>query len=75
MYWLNADSKDRSDGEPWADYCQRSCSEVRSGFQHLVDKTDFSREASSWPSQIDPSTTLVFVAYFVTEADLTKIAE
>ncbi|MGA7925849.1 MAG: hypothetical protein WCA20_07620, partial [Candidatus Sulfotelmatobacter sp.] len=29
MYWLNADSKDRAHGESWADYCHRSCSEVR----------------------------------------------
>jgi hypothetical protein len=69
MYWLNADSKDRAHGESWADYCHRSCSEVRNGFQRLVDRTDFSKEASSWTLQIDPATGLVFVAYFVAESD------
>src|SRR3979411_1724362 len=29
MYWLNADSKDRMPKESWADYCRRSCSEVK----------------------------------------------
>jgi hypothetical protein len=73
MYWLNADSKDRALGESWADYCHRSCSEVRDGFQRLVDKTDFGKEASSWPFRFDPTASLVFVAYFVTETDLTSI--
>ena len=74
MYWLNADSKDRAHGESWADYCHRSCAEVRNGFQRLVDKTDFRVEASSWGLPIDATRSLVFVAYFVTEADLTKVA-
>jgi hypothetical protein len=74
MYWLNAASKDRAHGESWADYCHRSCSEVRNGFQRLVDKTDFGEEASSWGLQIHPIKSLVFVAYFVTEADLANRA-
>jgi hypothetical protein len=73
MYWLNADSKDRAPGESWADYCHRSCSEVRNGFQRLVDKTDFGAEASSWGLQAESTRSLVFVAYFVTEADLANI--
>ena len=75
MYWLNADSKDRVQGESWAEYCHRSCSEVRDGFQRLVDKTDFTKEASSWPFEFDPTKSLVFVAYFITEADLASLAE
>ena len=74
MYWLNADSKDRAHGESWADYCHRSGEEVRNGFQRLVDKTDFRVEASSWGLQIDATSSLVFVAYFVTEADLANVA-
>jgi len=74
MYSLNADSKDRAHGESWADYCHRSCSEVRNGFQRLVDKTDFGAEASSWGLQAQSTRCLVFVAYFVTEADLANIA-
>ncbi len=71
MYWLEANSKERVQGEPWAEYCHRSCSEVLSGFQLLVSATDFVKEASNWPSvPIDPTKSLVFVAYFVTESDL-----
>jgi hypothetical protein len=74
MYWLSADSKERALGESWADYSHRSCSEVQNEFQRLASATDFRKEASSWPSvQIDPTTTLVFVAYFVTEAELGKL--
>jgi hypothetical protein len=71
MYWLEANSKERERGESWVEYCHRSCSEVLSGFRRLVSATDFVKEASSWPSvQIDPTKSLVFVAYFVTESDL-----
>ena len=47
-YWLAADSKERIPGESWADYCRRSCSEVRENFERLVSKTDFSKEAMGW---------------------------
>jgi hypothetical protein len=68
MYWLDADSKERADGESWVDYCHRSCSEVLHRFQYLAAATDFKTQASSWPSvQIDPTKSLVFVAYFVSE--------
>jgi hypothetical protein len=71
MYWLEATSKERVQRESWVEYCHRSCSEVLSGFRCLVSATDFVKEASSWPSvQIDPTKSLVFVAYFVTESDL-----
>jgi hypothetical protein len=73
MYWLAADSKERAQGESWEDYSHRSSSEVLSKFQHLASATDFTKEASSWPSvQIDPTKSLVFVAHFVTEAELGK---
>jgi len=75
MYWLNADSKERLLGESWGNYCRRSCSEVRESFERILSKTDFSKEASGW--NLSPSTTrnLVFVAYFVTEAQLAKLAQ
>lgn len=76
MYWLSPGSKDRVLGESWADYSQRSCSEVLTGFQHLVSITDFKKEASGWPSiPIDPTKHLVFVAYFVTESYLADLAK
>jgi hypothetical protein len=74
MYWINADSTERSSGESWTDYSRRSCSEVLDRFQHLVSATDFRKEAASWPSvEIDSTKSLVFVAYLVMEADLAKI--
>ena len=70
MYWLNADSTERMDAESWRDYSRRSCSEVAQGFQHLISHTDFSKETSNWPDvRIDATNSLVFVAYFLTEAD------
>ena len=75
MYWLDSNSKERAPGESWVDYCHRSCSEVLSRFQNLVSATDFKKEASSWASvQIDPTKSLVFVAYFITEGELSKLA-
>jgi hypothetical protein len=75
MYWLDADSAERSHGELWADYCQRSCSEVLEEFQRLVSNTDFTKETSNWPLvQIEPTKSLVFVAYFVTATDLADLA-
>jgi len=74
MYWLAADSKERAHGESWVDYSHRSCSEVLNKFQHLASVTDFRKEASSWLSgQIDPEKSLVFVAYFITEAELAAL--
>jgi hypothetical protein len=75
MYWLNADSKERTDGESWVDYCHRSCSEVLIRFQGLVSNTDFGKEASNWRIPIDPIEKLVFVAYFVTEAELAELGK
>lgn len=75
MYWLNADSNDRTKEESWSEYSQRSCAEVLTRFQHLVSTTDFAREASSWTSvQIDPTKHLVFVAYFLRETDVARLS-
>lgn len=70
MWWLAADSKERIPEESWADYCLRSCSEVRGNFERLVSKTDFSKEAMGWNLAPTATQNLVFVAYFVTEAGL-----
>jgi len=75
MYWLSADSKDRLPGESWADYSQRSCAEVLQRFQQLISTTDFKKEALGWRLQIDPAKYLVFVGYFVTEADLADLSK
>jgi hypothetical protein len=76
MYWLNADSADRMDGESWSDYSRRSCTEVLQKFQHLISHTDLGKESSSWPDvQIDPIQSLVFVAYFLTETDWASLAK
>jgi hypothetical protein len=82
MYWLNSDSTERHSGESWIDYCQRSCAEVRSGFERLVAHTDFYAQASEWLSLkskisegYDPLRNLIFVAYFVTESQLASLRE
>jgi hypothetical protein len=76
MYWLSADSSERAEDEAWSTYSRRSCSEVLSGFQRLVANTDFKKEASQWPvvgaavtNGVDSMSALVFVAYFVSEAE------
>jgi hypothetical protein len=73
MYWLSADSAERVDEELWSDYSQRSCSEVLGKFHHLIATTDFAKEASGWPLKIDPVESLVFVAYFIIEDDLSEL--
>jgi len=72
MYWLDADSTERTSGESWADYSRRSCTEVLQRFQHLMSETDFKKEASKWNLPIDPTNDLVFVAYFVREQDWSR---
>src|ERR1700719_1905016 len=44
-YRLSADSDSRGAGETWEEYCERSCSEVRSGFEKLMSGTDFRKQA------------------------------
>src|SRR5271170_4811299 len=41
MYWLAADSAERTADESWADYSRRSCAEVMRRFQHFVPETDW----------------------------------
>jgi len=79
MYWLQADSGERKAGEAWRDYARRSCSEVLQRFQRLMATTDFKKEASNWPNlqaviehELDCGSCLVFVAYFVTEAEIAQ---
>jgi hypothetical protein len=76
MYWLSADSDPRHEAEKWLEYCQRFCSEVKTGFQKLMSETDFQRQALEWRPVIeamahglDPLEKVVFVAYFVDEAE------
>ena len=74
MYWLSADSTDRRSGETWADYSQRSCAEVLDKFKEFVSKTDFAREAANWRLHASAIDSIVFVAYFETEASLAELS-
>jgi len=74
MYWLNADSADRCNGESWADYSRRSCSEVQDKFNDLVSKIDFEKEASKRGLLSSAVESLAFVAYFETEASLAELS-
>ena len=76
MYWLSADSDSRQKAESWLDYCERSCSEVKTRFQKLMSETDFQKQALELPpvkeamaNGLAPLERLVFVAYFVDEAE------
>src|SRR5512138_1884158 len=48
MYWLNADSTPRRQGEDWDSYVERANSEVLSMFTRVVQQTDFRAEARQW---------------------------
>ena len=48
-YELKADPKERSDGESWAGYARRSCTEFLELFNELVKTTNFEKEALKWP--------------------------
>ena len=76
MYWLSADSDSRHEAESWLEYCERSCSEVKTGFQKLMSETDFRKQAlelrpvkEAMTHGLDPLEKLIFVAYFVDEAE------
>ena len=73
MYWLNADSTDRRNGETWSEYVRRSCFEVLKNFQRVISEADLFKEAQSWGINIDPTKYLVFVGYFVKENDLADL--
>ena len=73
MYWLNADSTPRRQGEDWDSYVDRANSEVLSAFTQVVEQTDFRAEARQWKhiteaiergTISDPMEHLYFVAYF-----------
>jgi len=73
MYWLNADSTPRRQGEDWDSYVDRANSEVLSVFRRVVEQTDFRAEARQWKHITealergvisDPTEHLYFVAYF-----------
>jgi hypothetical protein len=75
MYWLNADSADRSPDEAWDRYVARSCGEVLSAFTTLASATNFNVEASRWSAvpelsgmSATPEQYLCFVADFVEES-------
>ena len=74
IYWIDAESKERTQRESWEDYVKRSCSEVLEKFQYLVSTTDFRKIAMEQQLQIDLNKRLVFVADFVTEAVLADLA-
>jgi len=74
MYWISADSVDRRAGEAWTEYSHRSCAEVLAVFRRRISETDFAKEALAWALPINHQRDLVFVAYFVTEADLAEMA-
>jgi hypothetical protein len=75
-YWLSADSAERRPGEAWCAYGGRSCAEVAQRFQERVREVDFKKEALAWTAVrqrieqgFDPLRGLVFVGYFITEAE------
>ncbi len=74
LYWLSVESEERAQGESWADYSRRSCTEVLQGFQRLISTTDFRKAASDQQLQSDLSSRLVFVAHFVTETTFAELA-
>jgi hypothetical protein len=80
MYWLAADSSERRPGEDWDTYRLRRVAEVATGFQRLIQETDFAVVANHWPSVKDRilaapdlNAVLTFVAYFVTEDELSEL--
>jgi hypothetical protein len=75
MYWLNADSEERTNGESWPNYTHRSCSEVLDTFRRVLSDADFRKEASNWSIQINPEKDLVFVAYFVREDEWASLSD
>ena len=74
LYWLNVDSTNRYENEPWSDYVHRSAKEVRSAFQKLIAETNFVAEAQQSSFLIeklsrgeDILSHLYFVLYFEEE--------
>lgn len=75
-YWLCADASERTTEESWSEYVHRSCHEVTKAFHDLVTNLNVQEVIQKWPglrahvkAGRDAETALVFVAYFVTEAE------
>lgn len=71
-YWLEANSSDRTAGETWSEYAQRSCEEVLVRFNALFKATDFDQEAKKFLT-LESSYRLMFNAYFVTERQFSAL--
>jgi hypothetical protein len=77
MYWLEANSSERKNGEPWPDYVLRAKDEVLMKFEQLVSNTDFVGEGRENFDLVRKQTAegadlldkLFFVAYFVDERE------
>lgn len=70
-YWLNADAANQNEGETWDAYVARSASEVRAGFQRLLEEDEFELAARQFrllAEKLDRGedimTRLRFVLYF-----------
>ncbi len=72
LYWLEANSSDKSEIEAWSDYAQRSCDEVLVAFRSLIEGADFDEEARKFTSLEKPFR-LMFNAYFVTESQFSSL--
>src|SRR3984957_14047834 len=63
-FWLEANSSDKSEKEAWSGYAPRSCDEVLTAFETLVQRTDFDEENRKFLTLEKPFR-LMFNAYFV----------
>ena len=77
LYWLTYDSKDWKPGEAWADYVDRSATEVIEGFMKLCSTTNFhdiAREERFAHKRVilegEPNSNLWFINYFMSEASI-----
>ena len=77
-FWLEANAADRTDGEQWSEYTLRSCAEVLTQFNALLESTSFVEEAKKFGTFAESVSSddfkakfrVLFNAYFVTEHDL-----
>ena len=74
LYWRNADSQERKDGEPWSEFAARSCMEVAQGFTVLLQSAAIQGESEKFKrmeARIAETSRskLVFCAYFVSETE------
>lgn len=71
MYWLEADSSEREPTELWEQFAQRSCEEVSTKYHSLLQSAGLRKATKQSDSKAD----LVFVAYFVMEAEWIQLRE